>query len=130
MKSLTLNETPVRTARNFLINNIELKNINLPENLKSFENIEIVKNNSEICENISNKPLIYGLGKELEDIVKKANHKIKITTNEEHENISIVYEFDEENLNLVNEIEIEANGSVNIIIEYKGITSKECFHKR
>ena len=42
METLKLNNTPVRTSRNFGINNIELKDIELPEDLKEFKNVEIV----------------------------------------------------------------------------------------
>ena len=40
---MKLNETPVRTSRNFLINNIKLSKIELPENLNDFENVEVKK---------------------------------------------------------------------------------------
>lgn len=42
METLKLNNTPVRTSRNFGINNIELKDIELPEDLKEFKNVEII----------------------------------------------------------------------------------------
>ena len=34
MEKLKLNETPVRTSRNFLINNIKLENVVIPEKLR------------------------------------------------------------------------------------------------
>lgn len=129
MGSLTFNETPIRTSKNFKINNINLENINIPENLSTFENIDIIKNNSEICYELSNTALHYGNGKILEDnILKNANHKIKFVTNKAQEDISIIYEFDEDNLNLVNQIEVEANGNTNIVIQYKSNTNAMCFH--
>ena len=33
MTNLILNETPVRTSKNFNINNIKLEDINVPENI-------------------------------------------------------------------------------------------------
>ena len=39
---LKLNETPVRTARNFNINNIKLEDVIIPENIRSFENVDII----------------------------------------------------------------------------------------
>lgn len=36
---LKVNETPVKTARNFEINNIELKDIEIPTNLKKFDTV-------------------------------------------------------------------------------------------
>ena len=38
MSSLTLNQTPVRTSRNFKINNIKLDNIDIPNKLDKFNN--------------------------------------------------------------------------------------------
>ena len=43
METLKLNNTPVRTSRNFGINNIELKDIELPENLKEFRHLEYLE---------------------------------------------------------------------------------------
>lgn len=37
MKKTILNETPVRTAVNFNINNISLDNIDIPNNLQNFK---------------------------------------------------------------------------------------------
>ena len=51
---LTLNETPIRTAKNYAINNIKLENIEIPENIQEFnglkflgdiDNFEILKMN-------------------------------------------------------------------------------------
>ena len=39
---MILNETPVRTSRNFLINNIKLDNLEIPSKLKEFNNVEII----------------------------------------------------------------------------------------
>ena len=60
METLKLNNTPVRTSRNFGINNIELKDIELPENLKEFKNVEIVNEGCSLEKSVSNKKLVYG----------------------------------------------------------------------
>ena len=39
---LKLNETPVRTARNFNINNIKLEDVIIPENIRAFENVDTI----------------------------------------------------------------------------------------
>ena len=67
METLKLNNTPVRTSRNFGINNIELKDIELPENLKEFKNVEIINEGCSLEKSISNKKLVYGNGKILEE---------------------------------------------------------------
>lgn len=126
---MQLNETPVRTSKNYGINNIKLENVDFPELIKAFENIEIVKTNSEIYESVSNTPLTYGNGKIVEEnVIENANNTIRIVTTEKDEDISIIYEFDEDNLNLINQIELEANGNTNIVIKYKSNTDDICFH--
>lgn len=126
---MKFNQTPIRTSRNFEINNINLEDINIPKNVSVFENVDIVKNNSEVFYEVSNLPLTYGNGKVLEEnALKNANHKIKFVTNQLLEDISIIYEFDEDNVDLVNIIEVEANANSNIVIQYKSNTNKQCFH--
>lgn len=84
MKNIKLNETPVRTAKNFRINNIKLENIEIPEVIPSFENVTIIGDTSKINieQNINNThtDLIYGLSEELTNQVKtrsKSKNKIK-----------------------------------------------------
>ena len=83
MENLKLNETPVRTARNFRINNIKLENIEVPEVITSFENVTIIGDTSKInieqnADN-TNTDLVYGLSEELTKQVKtrsKSKNKI------------------------------------------------------
>ena len=125
---LELNETPVRTANNFRINNIEV-DTKIPTIIREFENVQITKSNCIISENVSKDELVYGNSKELEDaVLDKANSKIKIENNENVENVKITYIFDEDNLMLLNQIEIDASKDINVIIEYRSETDEECFH--
>lgn len=128
MEKLKVNDTPVRTARNFLINNIEIE-LEMPEKIAEFKNVEIVSEGSTIDNKTVNQELIYGTGKILEELnYQNANNKIRIQTGNKKENIRIKYIFDDENINLINQIEIIANGDTNIIIEYISNTNKKCFH--
>ncbi len=128
MEKLKVNDTPVRTARNFKINNIEVE-LDLPEKIAEFKNVEIINDKSIIDSEISNTPLTYGTGKILEELnYETANSKIRIQTSNKKENIRIRYNFDDNNLNLINQIEIIANGDTNVIIEYKSQTSQKCLH--
>lgn len=128
MEKLKINETPVRTSRNFMINNIELQ-IDIPEKIKEFENVEIINNKSVIDNNVLSTPLTYGVGKILEELnYETANNKIRIQTSNQKENIKIIYNFDDDNLDLINQIEIIANGNTNVIIEYRTHTNKKCLH--
>ena len=143
MEKLKVNDTPVRTARNFKINNIEVE-LDLPEKIAEFKNVQIIKETSntekdasqtkedseaKIESNTSTEPLTYGIEKIVEELnYETANSKIKIQTSTKKETIKIIYDFDNNNLNLINQIEIIANGNTNVIIEYKSKTSEKCFH--
>lgn len=130
MQEIKLNETPVRTSRNFGMNHIKLENIDFPQNLQDFKNVKILKSDAVILDsNVSHKPLAYGNGKILEENVKEqANHKLQITNSKKKEDIEIIYHFDDNNLALINQIEIVANKDVNVLIEYMSNTNKKCFH--
>ena len=54
MNELKLNETPIRTSRNFLINNIKLTDVEIPETVEKFKNVEII-GGKNITENIPQK---------------------------------------------------------------------------
>ena len=128
MEKLKVNDTPVRTARNFKINNIEVE-LEIPEKIAEFKNVEIINEKSTIDSEVSNLPLTYGNGKILEELnYETANSKIRIQTSNKKENIKIRYNFDNDNLNLINQIEIIATGDTNVIIEYKSQTTQKCLH--
>lgn len=134
MEKLKLNETPVRTSRNFNINNIKLENIETPENIPTFENITIISDTSEINieQNTSNVELVYGLNKELTEQVKsQSNQRLRLTIDSK-ENIEtqIEFNFDDENSVLLDDIEIIANENTKstIIIKYTSNKKIEGFH--
>lgn len=132
MPDLKLNETPVRTARNFNCNNIVLKDLKIPENYKAFNNIEIDIDNSKIDleEEISSSKLTYGLGDLLEEqAMKSPNKKIKLNIKGKSNKESIIsFNFNEENKNLIDNIEIiaEENTKANIFIKYSFSNSTAC----
>lgn len=128
MEKLKLNNTPVRTARNFAINNIEVL-FEMPKEIREFKNVEIIKDKSIIDNEVSNKELTYGTGKILEKLIfEEANNKIRIQTTKQKEDIKIIYNFDDNNSSLINQIEIIANNDTNVTIIYKSKTSSTCFH--
>lgn len=128
MKTIELNETPIRTSKNFNINNISIQDLVIPEVSNEFENVSIEKSNSTIEDICSNINLTYGIGKKLEENVNNySNSNIKIKTGN-RDVIKIEYVFDDDNLNLINNIEIESEGNSDIYIQYKSETEKECFH--
>jgi len=146
MENLKLNETPVRTAKNFRINNIKLENIEIPEVIPEFENVTITGDTSKIDieQNAYNIDinLAYGLSEEFADQVKaQANQKIKLnikgtqnekskTENLEKTEAEIDFKFDDENSVLIDDIEITAteNTKSTVVIKYTSNQESENYH--
>lgn len=117
---VTLNETPVRTARNFNINNIKIEKICSPSITEKFQNTKITGAN--VAENTSTCNFKYGIGAELiDEINKNANTKISLSLKEKQNNIQIEHTLDNQNPTLIENIEITANEQTisNIVIKYK-----------
>ncbi len=140
MENLKLNETPVRTARNFRINNMKLENIEVPEVIPTFENVIIIGDTSKInieqnADN-TNTDLVYGLSEELTNQAKHgANQKIKLNINntqnkKEKTEAEIDFKFDDENTALIDNIEITANENTKstVIIKYTSNQENESYH--
>lgn len=126
---MKINETPVRTSRNFRINNLKLENIEIPNNLKPFKNIEIITQKAEISNNVRKYKLEYGNGAVLEENAQnEANSVLNIKTSRKGEKITIIYTFTDEETILVNNIEINTYKDADITIVYKSNTDKACFH--
>lgn len=134
MQNLKLNETPVRTARNFNINNIKLENIDIPEHVSKFENVTITGENSKIKidKNVSKISLNYGLSDFLTNQVSEsANQKICLHVDSKTEKeVKLYFDFDESNLTLVDNIEIVANenAKATIVLKYETPNDLACFH--
>ena len=72
---IKVNETPIRTSRNFKINNVTIEAPEIKEPISEFENVEISTVSSNYDEKISNTSLTYGIGKEQENQINElANH--------------------------------------------------------
>ena len=96
---MELNNTPIRTSKNFNINNIKL-DVEMPTVTENFKNIKMPQCASILKEDLNFK---FGVGLDFEN----SNNKIKIDLNNSEE--KIVYNFDDENLSLINQILIIAN---------------------
>ena len=129
-----LNETPVRTSRNFNINNIKLEAISIPEIVNSFNNLEIINETNKINIETANNnfDLFYGLGDLLTNQVKeKANKNLKLVIDsKKNEEVQLKFKFDNENLNLIDNIEIIANkdSKATVVIKYESSENEESFH--
>lgn len=134
MEQLKLNETPVRTSRNFNINNIKLENIEIPGEISSFENVEKIYENTKIqvTQDIHKCDLVYGVSNVLtKQLNEQANQKLKLTIDsKENKETQIIFNFDDKNLQLVDHIQIEAKEETNgaVIIKYKSQEDIEAFH--
>ena len=134
MQKISLNETPIRTSRNFNINNIKLENIEIPEIIPDFENVTIIGDTSKINieQNTSNIELAYGLNEFFTNQVKmQSNQKLKLAIySKENSETQIDFNFDDENSVLLDDIEIVANENTKstIIIKYTSNEEIEGFH--
>ena len=134
MDKITLNETPVRTSRNFNINNIKIENLEIPEVISDFENVTIIGDTSKINieQNTSNIELVYGLNEFFTNQVQiQSNKKLKlILSSEENSETQIDFNFDDENTVLLDNIEIVANENTKstIIIKYMSNEEIKGFH--
>lgn len=134
MENLKINETPVRTSRNFNINNIKLENVEIPEKIKPFENILIENENSNI--KIDNKTiktdLVYGISKQfVENIKDNANQNININVDGNNKKeVKLNFEFNSKENELQENIQINANknSKATIIIKYISKDSNYNFH--
>ena len=131
---MKVNETPVRTSDNFLINNIKLDNLEIPENIDEFNGLNVINETSKIIvEELKNDiNLTYGLGKVLTNIVKYNSNKNLLITIDSKQNkeLEIDFNFDKEDMNLIENIEIIANEEARgtVIIKYKSIDESINFH--
>lgn len=131
---MIINETPVRTSRNFNINNVELENLELPNQVGKFNNIKINGKDTKIkIENIvEDYKLTYGLGDKLEEHVKEhANANIKMTIDSKTEKeIQIQFNFDKKSSDLIENIEIIANPDTKetVILKYETDEDEKYFH--
>ena len=134
METLKVNETPLRTSRNFNINNIKLENVTIPSQIGNFENVTIINESSNIkVEHISNQfDLKYGLGNILEKQVKESSNQTFniVLEGKSNEKITLQFDFDEDNLNLVENIQITAkeNTRATVLLSYKSLEEVEAFH--
>lgn len=137
MQTLQLNEIPVRTSKNFNINNIKLENIKFPKNIKEFNNININGNISKISidNNVNSFNLSYGIGDTLIEQVKD-NSNVKLSMNCPctsaciHEEMKIDFIINKDNPTLIENIEIIANqnSKSTIILKYETIQDLEFWH--
>ena len=131
---IKINETPVRTSRNFNINNVKLEDVEIPKKIEKFNSINIIGQDSKVkIENdVDDYNLTYGLGETLEKQVKnQANQKIKmIIDSKTDKEMQFQFKFDKDNKELVENIEIIANSDTKetVVIKYETQDDEKYFH--
>lgn len=138
MEKIILNETPVRTSRNFGINNIKLENLEIPSDIKEFKNINITNSSSKIqIEKIikdkkNKEKLCYGMSDEFISMIDENMNvgfdiNISSLTNQE---VIFGFNFDDYNKNLLEKININAkeNTKATIILKYSSCGVENGFH--
>ena len=131
---MELNETPVRTSRNFNINNIKLDNIEIPKKIPTFnkKTVTIDSNKVDVYPFANETKLTYGISSELTELADShPNENILLVMNSKiNSNTEINYEIDNKNKILIDQIEIIANEGTKstVIIKYKSNEDVEAFH--
>ena len=128
---LKVNETPIRTSRNYKINNIEL-DVEFPTRIEEFNSLTITGDTAKfnLSEEVSRHLLVYGSGKELEKLnYEKGNKNIKIE-DAKAGTLNLDFDFNEDNPNLLENIEIVANtkSKTTIVIKYMSENNGQYFH--
>lgn len=129
---MILNETPIRTAKNYKINNIELNNVEIPRRISEFESLTIKGNtgNFKISSDISNINLKYGNGQELQILNQKRSNKNINIIAEKSGTLNLDFRFNEEDENLLENIDITLNPKTKntIVIQYNSAEDLNYFH--
>ncbi len=128
MEEIKLNQTPVRTSRNYNINNIKLKDIQIPTEIGNFEGLKLKGKTSlvEKVSNLSNMELKYGVG-----VINEPNVNLQINIPENLEKpLELDFMLNEQNRNLVENIVINASEGVQatVILKYETFESVQGFH--
>lgn len=120
---MVFNETPIRTSRNYGINNIKIENINFYENIDKFNglNIKEISENVQISYEKMPNEFKYGNGIELDAQIKeKSNIDIQIKVQDDS-NLDLEFKLSKQNPNLIKNmiVEVEENAKANLIIRYQ-----------
>ena len=131
---MILNETPIRTAKNYEINNINVDDFSLPKNIKKFNGLNISGDLDKISviEEKNKANLKYGNGEILSKQIESdsnVNLHLKIDSQDNKE-ITLEFNLSEENQNLVDDILIDAseNAASTIVIKYISDRKGKFYH--
>ena len=124
MEILKINDTPVRTSRNFKINNIQLENIMLPNQYIDYTGFQI-DGNVEVENDVKISNFKYGLGNVMQkNIDEFANNKVKVHAKGK---TNITFKMNGDNPCLISYLEIVADGDADVSVKYSSETNHSCF---
>ena len=131
-QNLKLNETPIRTSRNYGINNISLENIYFPEVIDKFNGLEIEGKyeNINIEEKKVENTIKYGNGEIMQNQIKQQTNKnLQIKIHEKND-LCLNFYFSKKNKSLVENIIIEAekNSNGTVILRFISEDDLEYYH--
>lgn len=131
---IKVNETPVRTSRNYNINNIKLEDVEIPKKIPEFnkKTLFMDSNKVEVYQFASNANLTYGISPELTEQVKShVNENLQLVINsKKNSNTEVIYEIDNKNKILIDLLEIiaEEDTKSTVVIKYMSNEDVEAFH--
>lgn len=134
MSNLELNETPIRTSKNFNINNIKLEAIKIPDQLQAFKNATVSGFGSKINLNaeVTKADLKYGLDEFFTNQVNSNSNYVSniVIDSKTHKEIELNFKIDKSNPSLVENIKILANEDTKatVIIKYETEADVEAYH--
>lgn len=134
MENLIVNETPIRTSKNYEINHIKLENIEMPKEISNFDGMQIIGDVEQFvisADNIESE-IKYGNGEILEEqIKKKANKNIQIKVQgDSKKEIELDFCFSEKNKELIDNIliHVEEQAEGTIILKYETKDNLKYYH--
>ena len=134
MENLIVNETPIRTSKNYEINHIKLENIEMPKEISNFDGMQIIGDVEQFAiraDNIENE-IKYGNGEILEEQIKKnANKNIQIKVQDDSKKeMELDFCFSEENKELIDNIliQVEEQAEGTIILKYEAKDNLKYYH--
>lgn len=131
---IKVNETPVRTSRNYNINNIKLEDVEIPKKIPEFNGKTVItdSNKVDIYPFAMDDNLTYGISPELTELVKAhVNENLQLVINsKKNSNTEVIYEIDNKNKILIDLLEIiaEEDTKSTVVIKYMSNKDVEAFH--
>ena len=125
-----LNHTPIRTSISYKINDLTIKNLTLPTEMKKFEEISTSYNDKlEVSSKTPDVSLVYGAGEVLQDNMNEyCNSSYTLNSKEHGGEFEVTYIFDDNNTELSNYLEINADKDMNVTVIYRSKTELPCHH--